>query len=407
MTASPSNDTTSTVIADRVFDGTTWHGPTQVTICGATIMSVMPWSGRHAPGEEIRCGLLIPGLIDFGASAWGYQESPRPADPFAPEGAFATLCLRYGVTTVVDLANSTTSLAQLHRTFTLGQGPRVVFAGARLCDTAHTPRDLIVERADVGAAIDAHRGLGATFVSIGDVGDPDLLAHIHDEADARDLDLVEPFGTDAQVPGALWHGARDAIAPQLEATSRWTVDGLLLADDAHLAAPVLPFHKHFARMKGRVGRRIAKPILERIYTDRTEDRLDPGLVPAAAAAIRSGQCLASTGAGGAGLVPGCSLWSEMQKIIMLSSIPDSGLVSTTGAADLLRATTGLGHIRAGGPADLVLIDDVGQTEHAYIDLPALRSHVTSVMVNGTLHNTEVLDARVREMVELSLKEAAA
>src|SRR5205823_5323663 len=51
-------------------------------------------------------------------------------------------------------------------------------------------------------------------------------------------------------------GADTLICPSLEATARWTIDGLIEAEDAWMASPVLPFARHFAQSRGRIGRRI-------------------------------------------------------------------------------------------------------------------------------------------------------
>lgn len=409
-----------TVAAGDLFDGHRWRGPSTVLVEGGDVVSVEPGAN---PGAERRADVVLPGLVDWGVSAVGYADSPLVPHPFAAETAFARMCLRWGVTTVVDVANAPAPLAHLGDLAGQGAGPRLVHSGGRLCTEPTGRCDVRVDEGGADRAVAANELLGASLVSAGRLAGAGARTAVVKAAAARGVPLVlgrqepretpgllvapEPglppvpgYGEPVGEPGRWWY------APQLEAAARWTVDGLLAATDAALAAPFLPYARNFARVKGFLGRRIGRDVLRGYYGDRTAADLGDDRDRLAAAHLAAGTCLASSGAGAAGLVPGLSLWAELDRLAALPGPAggadgvDPALAAATGVAGDLLPPPAAGVLAPGRPADLLLCDGVRRG----MAPGALRAGLVAVVLDGICEEVAVLAAEVDAMVAEAWRE---
>lgn len=383
-----------TIAADAVFDGERWSGAATVRCVQGRIAEV---EAGLDPTADVRADRLLPGLVDVGVSASGYAELPDDASPYAPEEAFARLCLRHGVTTVVDVENSAGPLSWLAELERRGRGPLVLHSAGRLASEPRGRHDVVVGTDDAVSAVAAVLHAGGSLVSLG-LLDVQGQRAVQDAARAAGLPVLTSRPTTPRTPGSTLEAPDGStfVVPQLLATRRWTVDGLLGADDAHLAAPVLPHCRHFARSRGRWGRAVARPLVGRYYGDR-----DPALLPdrperGVGDALRAGRCLASSGAGATGLVPGLSLWDEIGLLAALGG-DDAALRSATSAPATALGRADLGRVRVGARADLLLLGP-GAAVPTVDDLRA-------VVLAGHLVETSELSTEVDDLVTVSLRGA--
>ena len=158
---------------DDLFDGWQWRGPAVVDVHEATITGVR-YGEASAPAGAVRIATLTPGLIDVGVSASGYADLPSVTDPFAPERAFARMCLRFGVTTIVDINNSPAPLAFLESLAATGDGPLVVHSAGRLASTPTGRHDITIDVRRVDRVLQWQQDSGAVLASLGAV-DPEVL----------------------------------------------------------------------------------------------------------------------------------------------------------------------------------------------------------------------------------------
>ena len=311
-----------------------------------------------------------------------------------------------------------------------GAGPRIVAAGPRLVSQATHRTDRVVDAVDLPRTLAGLAANGASLVSVGAL-EPEVRAKIARLAADAGRTLVAPMA-DGDVPGLdviAPNGVRAGI-PQLEAVSRWSIDGLLDAHEAAQAAPFLPYARHFQARGGRMGRRIARGVLDGLYPDRAaidgEERMRR-----AAVLLAERRCLASSGAGAAGLVPGASLWAELERFERCATTADAraaqqaadlgdqqGQVRREPADALLRrdralaAATGTpsacitgvagGRIAPGRPADLLFADGVD----ADAAIAELRRHLSAVVIDGRHLDVEQLAARTDALVRRALQEAS-
>jgi hypothetical protein len=277
-----------------------------------------------------------------------------------------------------------------------------VHAGGRLCTEPLGRTDVVVtDAATADRAVAANAAVGATLVSVGRVTDPAVGAALAAAAAARGMPLVlSRQGPRRETPGLEVRTAGTAAyVPQLEAAARWTVDGLLASTDAATAAPFLPYARNFARVKGMMGRRIGRDVLRGFYGDRDPAQLEPDREQRAAKHLADGTCLASSGAGAAGLVPGLSLWAELDRLAALGG-PAAALTAATGAASTV--VPGHGLLAPGLPADLLLSRGAGR------DSPpsALREGLIGLVVAGNGMEVATLAAEVEELVTEAMRERA-
>jgi len=398
------------IFAEDLFDGAQWTGPATVVVEGGQIAAVRP--GGDPQDAELSGAAVMPGLVDSGVSAVGYTEVPSVDDPFGPEAAFAGLCLRYGVTTVIDVNNTLAGVAYLDALARSHDGPRVVAAGGRLSTAPSSRQDVLVDARSVDGVIAGQHAAGAQIVSVGDIADAAVSAAVLTRARALSLAVAISRQVPCETPGLMFAAAGalarmdelpppdhedgdggTLLAPQLEAVARWTVDGLMHAHDAAEAAAFLPYARNFARSGGgAVGRRIGRTILRRYYGDRDPEAVRDRDAPAVAA-LRARRCLASSGSGAAGLVPGASLWAELaclHAVAGAGSEDGSVLFAATGAADELLGALRVGRVRPGYQADLLVLDAPGRGR----DPGGLWESLTHVVVGGHPSPVETMASNV-------------
>lgn len=404
------------VICQELFDGDKWCGPTEIVVADGLIQRVSsssPLVDRRRV-EAVRVPTVLPGLVDFGVSASGYAETPTPSDPFLPERSFARMSLRYGITTLVDVNNSIAPLRYLESLGGVGSGPHLVHSGARFASFASSRHDVLVTTDNVERLLEAAVQSGAKIASLG-LSAPEVVGRVERWALSAAVPLVISAQGAPELPGlsVVAHspiGEEDAdvsamvryVAPQLHASSHWTVKGLLDAPNAHFASPVLPHCRNFLRGRGRIGRRIAEPIVGRYYPDREERLLDPLGERVAAAAVLERRCLASSAAGATGMVPGLSLWAELDRLAHLAK---SGAIAMSAAtsvpADILVAANEgvrVGRVAPGFRADL-LFTAVGSDGELSEHLATL----SSVVVAGRSHDISSLAAEVDDMISKAMR----
>lgn len=403
-----------TITTAHLFDGHRWKGPASVRVRGDVIVEVTD----PVADADILATTVVPGLVDYAVSASGYTERPDPEHPYAPEEAFATLCLRFGVTTIIDIANEWPALACLDAGAKSNGLPQILYGGARLCTTPRGRHDIVVTGSTCECVIRSQAALGASFLSLGKLDDADIVDRVVELAQELQLPLVWA-AQDYEVPGLFWtlpevtpvgegpdwaaaiEDAAAYFAPQLEASNRWTVEGLLAAEQAHLASPVTPYARNFARMSGFVGRRIGRDVLERLCGHRQTSMLRSDIAQIVCGFADRGTCLAASGAVAAGVVPGLSLWHEIERLSSLLGEPMKALHSATAAGAGLWPGIGPGVIDAGRRADMLLFD----TQLGDGSVGEFHQDLHTAIVGGRRHEVAQLDKEVRIMVEEACKEA--
>ncbi|MEA2151439.1 MAG: hypothetical protein QOD69_3269 [Solirubrobacteraceae bacterium] len=399
--------------ADHVFDGDSWGASADITVLDGRIAAVTPVDDSAA---DHHVAAVAPGLIDVGVSASGYSEVPSAADPYAPERAYARMSLRYAVTTVVDVNNSPGPLSYLRSLAQAGEGPAIIASAGRLTTVPSGRHDHLVDRETASAVVDELVAAGACLLSVG-FTEPGVLEAILRVAERHDIPVVVGRQTQPATPGlmlvrrpehlAAAAGRRAVLAggdvyflPQLHATERWPVEGLLDARDAHLATPVLPHCRNFLRSRGRIGKRIGRTVVGRYYGDREPALLDAEAGPRATAAASVGRCVASSAGGETGMVPGLSIWHELA-CLERSVEPEAAFASATSAPARALGLADVGVVRPGAHADL-LLSNTAQP----VTASRLLEGLLAVVVRGRVLETRDLEDEVESLVAASLREQA-
>jgi dihydroorotase-like cyclic amidohydrolase len=397
--------------ADHVFDGDSWGASADITVLDGRIATVTPVGGG---GADRHVAAVAPGLIDIGVSASGYAEVPSSGDPYAPERAYARMSLRYAVTTLVDVNNSEGPLSYLRSLAKAGEGPAIVASAGRLATVPSGRHDHLVDSETASAVVDELVAAGACLVSVG-FTDPDVLETVLRVAERHDIPVVVGRQTQPATPGlmlvrrpehlAAASGQRAVLAdgdvyflPQLHATERWPVDGLLDAHDAHLATPVLPHCRNFLRSRGRIGKRIGRTVVDRYYGDREPALIDAKAGRRATAAAEVGRCVASSAGGETGMVPGLSIWHELA-CLERSVGPEAAFASATSSPARALGLVDVGVVRPGAHADLLLSNTAQPATAA-----ALLDGLLAVVVRGRLLEARDLEDEVDDLVASSLRE---
>jgi hypothetical protein len=397
--------------ADHVFDGDSWGGAADITVIDGRVATVTPIGGSAV---EHHVAAVAPGLIDVGVSASGYAELPSSTDPYAPERAYARMSLRYGVTTLVDVNNSPGPLSYLRSLAEAGDGPAIIASAGRLSSAPSGRHDQLVDSGTASAVVDELVVAGARLISVGVAG-AEVLAAVLRAAHRHGIPVVVARQTRPATPGLMLvrrpeHLAvafgNEAIAagedvyflPQLHATARWPVEGLLDAADAHLATPVLPHCRNFLRSQARIGKRIGRTIVGRYYGDREPALLDAHAGRRATAAAAVGRCLASSAGGETGMVPGLSIWHELA-CLERSVEPEVAFACATSSPARALGKTDIGVVRPGACADL-LLSDTAQPATATSLLDGLRA----VVAHGRVLDACDLQREADDLVASSLGE---
>ena len=397
--------------ADHIFDGDSWTGAADITVLDGHIAAV---SAVDDEAVDHHVGAVTPGLIDVGVSASGYAELPSSTDPYAPERAFARMSLRYGVTTLVDVNNSPGPLSYLRSLARAAEGPAVLASAGRLASTPSGRHDRLVDGDSAAQVVDELVAAGARLVSVGHA-EPDVIEAVLRAAQRHGIPVVVARQTRPMTPGlvlirrpeqlaaalggeAVAAGEDAYVLPQLHATARWPVDGLLDAGDAHLATPVLPHCRNFLRSRGRIGKRIGRAIVGRYYGDRDPGLLDANADRHAAAAVAAGRCIASSAGGETGMVPGLSIWHELA-CLEHDVEPELAFACATSSPARALGLTDVGRVRPGARADL-LLSDAAQPVTAARLLDGLRA----VVARGRVFDARDLEREAEDLVATSLEE---
>lgn len=399
------------IAAGRLFDGFGWHGPCLLVIEDGVVSSIEP----DQSSADLYAKTVLPGLVDFAVSASGYAELPDASAPYAPERSFARMSLRYGVTTYCDTNNSLGPLRYLEGLVVSGNAPRLVHSAGRLTAAPCGRHDIPVRAEDAEATVAALRQAGCGLLSVGLMPDAETFRRVCRAARAQGLAVVVSRQTLPEPPGLIVlrdeqldavQDASDAwradlgglFVPQIHASARWTVEGLLEAHDAYLASPVLPHCRNFVRSGGRIGKRIARPIVGRYYGDHEPELLDQHLESHAREALEHGRCVASSAGGLTGTVPGLSLWSELERLAALSSF-EAALRCVTSVPASALGRSDIGRVRAGAAADLLLCES-GESA----GLAGLRASLQTIVVGGRVLQAAALAVEVDELVATAVKE---
>ncbi|MDN5892920.1 MAG: hypothetical protein L0H93_02745 [Nocardioides sp.] len=386
--------------AQRLFDGESWVDDVTIVEDGGMIVSLQQ---GHAAGAD-SVPTVLPGLVDSGAWIEGYVEGPLSDGPFFPESSFCTLCRAHGVTSVVDLGAGVGVARWLLHSPMLN----VLSAIARVCDIPTRRSDLVVDPTELGEVLECLQTLGARLVSLG-LFDPvdsseraSVLARhgpvvVGQHVGHRPRPSFLVLGDDQTVQAGLAAGSmveppRDAfVAPQLLATSLWTVDGMLRGGDGTQARPFLPYMKHFEGASNFMSRRIARDILTKLYGHQRPEDLDGG-IETSLGRVSSDRILAASGAGTPGIVPGQAIWDELLLIEKLKGTEGALQSATANAADAYPGL-GAGRVKAGYRCDLALVDVVPQP----CRVADLRERLLGVVVGGEREDITVERLRIKEL----------
>ncbi|MEN8184957.1 MAG: amidohydrolase family protein [Myxococcota bacterium] len=366
-----------------------------------------------APGASAAFSgaFALPGLIDL------HVHHP-PAIALGERELFSLLFLRHGVTTVRDVGSFGGGLDRQRRRVQEGQlaGPRLYACGPILDgDPPGWPGARVVLSADEArSAIADLAEDGSDCIKIYNSISFDAYLALHEEAHRRGLPLVMhlpdgvPFGMlDAVelqhlmglsvLPGddgeralrsyAKWSKARRIThTPTLVAFAR----GAQLEDYERLlrdpAAQLLPRHYRELLWNPEVN-----PLVHWLEPEGFEvlrPRYETMLQTVAELHRRQIPVMAGTDTMNPFVVPGASLQEELSHLVAAGfSLEEAWQVATSGAGRLL-AVPGLGTLRPGAPADILIF-----REDPTLDLEAL-STLEAVVADGRLYPRAVLDEAI-------------
>ena len=394
------------VTGRTVYTGTEWLSGARVDVTDGQISAVTlcQASRAHAPMFD----MIAPGLVDSGAVVSGYTDRRNVADPFAPERACSLMYLRHGVTDVIEMGSPYQYLPRGG----LGRHPRVWFSGGRLTRTATRRTDIKVTPHDVSRTVTGLRALGANFISACPGTDWSLAVSIAASADEAGLPIAwSPTVKGVDVPGWIWSDGRSlpekvafsgdlrgycCLAPCLEGTRAWTIDGLVETPSAWMAAPVWPHARHFRTADGRMEKRMARAILGNIFPERDPTLINDDRDTLTDRALRARRCLAASSTGEAGLVPGLSLWRELRLLSDVCQDAELALHASTGACRRLGIAAGT--IVQGADANFICWDK----PQPQGELPALDG-LSDVFVAGEHYKVDDLQSEVDDLITIALE----
>lgn len=325
--------------AARLFDGEIWHE--DVTVVGdEVVQGIRPGKIQGA----LSIPLVVPGLVDCGVRPEGYTAGPVMTSTVRePEEAFVSLCTAYGVTSVVDVGSS----YETSWWFRHDGGVNYLAGGPRVSYRATSRSDIVVEPEEVEEVVRWIFNAGSAFVSI-EVEAASALKESFPRVITRDRDGTTLPGLVVERSGSTWH------APQLMATKLWSVDGLLNRGDCTEARAFLPYFRYFTDGNSLMGRRASRHILNRIYGDRpTLDGINELFADTLNECPNVDCLLASSSSGSPGLVPGRSLWEEMEQLELIYG-SEIALRAVTGNASSAFPELNAGKITVGHRFDALL-----------------------------------------------------
>lgn len=450
------------VAADVLFDGRDRHERMLVRIQDRRIRAIehvpdADWAGVRGKADRAT-PFAGPGLVDAHVHITGYREGIPAGNPFEAAKHFLRLCLAGGVTTVRDTGNSIEAIEYLREWSDRFDGPAIVASGP-LLDTppltwpfSRIVRDEVSAKSQVDrlasegvdllkayrnvqphtlraiCAAAAERGLdvavdleatsiedacragvrsvehAATLTAAGRLR-PDSACSCTEGAAAtvRGWAHVDPHGVQVRRLLDLFLAHEVVLVPTLLVTRRWTFFDEMAGEPLNaLMSAVMPYHRHFDRMRGAIGSRIGRRIASRFMP---VEPLNKGELAEASEGIermravvelfsRSGvPIVAGTDAPNPSVVPGFGLWQELEQLVASGLAPLQALRAATSAAGRLLRRRDIGVLEQGASADLVLTDGDPTTR-----ISDLRT-VHDVVIRGRPVDRAAVLRRVEEAVE--------
>lgn len=282
--------------ADRLFTGDGWIE--DVTIVGDEIIHELK-SGFTA--NAISYPLVMPGFIDVGVVAEGYLEGPSATDcTFFPEEAFVALCRLFGVTSIVDIGSSFAVSHWLSRQASIN----ALSAFVRLVDIPSRRSDIVVTTNAEANRLTSSGLIGHSHFTVTATDILDLQRITCPVIICRRFDRYDIPGFTVDFSETEW------VCPQAFASSVWTVEEMLDAEDVSLGRAFLPYFRHLVGDRSFIARRFGKGILEKLYGFRDKAQLG-GWPELCFKDWPSNHFLASSGAGATAVLPGRALWDEL------------------------------------------------------------------------------------------------
>jgi imidazolonepropionase-like amidohydrolase len=390
----------------------------RIVVRGARIARLEA-SGDAAP-TRYSGSFVLPGLIDMHVHYGADQRE-----------LFGLLFLTHGVTTVRDTGDLTGTVADTRRLVRDGEvaGPTVVSCGPILDGDPPTwPGARVVrDRDDARAAVEEASAAGAECLKVYDDLGPDALAGVREAAAARHLRVIghvphgvtledagladvqhltgvpEPMFTDTSFRAWVesWLDLPEARVAAVAETSRrlgiahtptlvmWERLSRLFGDEVDAPADValLPRYYRDVVWNPQAGLPFVRELRPEVTT--TLARALPvmlrvvGRLHAAGVRIHAGTDVPSPL-----VVPGASMHEELRLLVAAGlGIEDAWAAATRVAGESL-GVPGLGVVRAGAPADLLLFRD-----DPTVDLRAL-STLRAVVARGRLYPRADLEAAI-------------
>lgn len=393
------------------------------------IETVAPREGfdipRNAEEVDVTGLFILPGLID------GHAHVERWALPHY---------LAAGVTSVRDVHGAKDSILAIREEVSLGGlvAPRVFSAGAMLDGAPPTYPDatVITNATDARRAVDALAVAGVDYIKIYTRITPDLLKPLMDEASTFNLKVTAHLGLmDALTAARLGVRSIEHLSGIPEAASAtpekfyaehrasffrgwnyfersWaTLDSaaltrvaVALAEQRVALIPTLVLHETFSRLDDPVIlthpdlRTVPDSVIARWNVPDLKARA--GWTDADFAAFRAsrpnqdlflrafraagGRIIAGTDASNQLIVPGWSLHTELELLVLAGLTPSDAIATATSNTAQMLGADSLGLIAPGKLADLVLLK-----ANPLTDIRNSRS-VVRVMVRGQLYRADSL-----------------
>jgi hypothetical protein len=197
------------------------------------------------------------------------------------------------------------------------------------------------------------------------------------------------------------------LCPTLLVSRRWClIDEMANEPHNDRMVPVMPYHAHFAQLKGAIGMRIGGKHLARYMPVRTVNRAEREQVEAGFAVMgavvrrlhAAGVPIAAgTDSPNPSIVPGHSLHQEMALLHRAGLGTTDVLVAATSAAAAVIGASDVGVVTPGAHADLLLLR--GEPTN---DLAALRS-IDGVVKAGRLVDLADVERRIAEQMAAAKK----
>ncbi|HET8989470.1 MAG TPA: amidohydrolase family protein [Humibacillus sp.] len=362
--------------ASQAFDGERFVGPVDVILDGSHVIEVAPWR-EHGSGvavEDLGDATLLPGLIDAhqhlswdcSPDPFGWHDASDNATLLETARANARRALAAGITTVRDLGARGRVSLQLRDELAADRvaGPRILAAGPALTTPGGHCHFLGGECADAAALGDAVTGLvdaGADVIKVMATGGnvtPGSLPH-EAQFGVDELRRVVEVAHAAGLPVAAHAHGTGGVANALEAgvdtiehCSFMTAEGV--AQDPELIARLASHGTPVVLTAGNLPGPLPPTLVSRL----------PALLAHIRALLDAGvRLVLATDAGIAPVKPHDVLPLAVTQAVELVGVPvaEALAMCTSRAADALAIGGEAGRVKAGQPADLLVVE--GRLDH--------------------------------------------